>query len=219
MHTLQYGQILNWIKADPRYLANLDWGQPRRGHPEATIRAHIAELEKNLLALRGDLSFDEFLKLSILIHVHDTFKPDSHARRPGGHAPAITDPNSHASIARAFLAEFTDDWAMLATVQFHDEPYAIWRKLRRSDHPERTNAERRLTKLIDTIPDWDLFLAFVIIDGTTAGKSLAAEEAGLAVVTEPREWFLNEIAGRVTTRWTGETVRMVERARVPQALP
>lgn len=211
--TIDLADIYTSIVADARYRANLDWGQRRKGHPEATIRAHIEELTHNLFALRPQLSAEEYVKLTILIHVHDTFKPDSHARRSGRHAPAITDPDSHASLARAFLAEFTDDWPMLATVQFHDEPFALWRKTQRSERPEGTNVAIRLGKLIDAIPDWDLFVAFLIIDGTTAGKSEAAREAGLSTVTDSREWFLHELAGRVTTRWTVETVRMVEAAR------
>lgn len=201
------------ILGDSRYRANLDWGSPRKGHPEATIRAHIAELLVNLdilaNAMGPALSNEEYWKLAILIHVHDTFKPDSHTRRAGPVSPPILDPDSHASIARAFLAEFTDDPALLATVQHHDEPFALWVKWKSKG---RYNVER-FEALLRAIPDWDLFLAFVIIDGTTAGKSVAAHEAGLAVVTEPREWFLHELAGRVTTRWTVETVRMVESAR------
>ena len=33
-----YRQVLAAIVLDPRYLANLDWGQPRSGHPEGKIR-------------------------------------------------------------------------------------------------------------------------------------------------------------------------------------
>jgi hypothetical protein len=40
---------------DPRYLKNLDWGEARPGHPEGTVRAHIAEIEPNLEALRSRL--------------------------------------------------------------------------------------------------------------------------------------------------------------------
>lgn len=197
------------ITGDTRYQANVDWGAPRKGHPEATIRAHILELEANLEAMRALLSEDELWKLQILIHVHDTFKPDSHARRPGSASPAILDPDSHASIARAFLAEYTDDPAMLATVQYHDEPFALYRHWKHKGKIKQA----RFEALLEAIPDWDLFIAFVIIDGTTAGKSLAAQEAGLSTVTEPREWFLTQIADRVTTRWTGETVRRMEQAR------
>lgn len=199
--------------ADPRYLANLDWGSPRRGHPEATIRAHIEELSMNLLAIEPQLSTEEFWKLTVLIHVHDTFKPDSHARRvgpPHKSPPTILDPDSHASIARAFLAEFTDDQSMLATVQYHDEPFALYRQWK---HKGKLNVAR-FEELLKAIPDWDLFLAFVIIDGTTAGKSQAAQEAGLTSVTEPRDWFLSAISQQVTTRWTKETVEMVKAARI-----
>jgi hypothetical protein len=201
--------ILERIIADARYRANLGWGSPRRGHPEATIRAHIEELSLNLLAIEPQLSTDEFWKLTVLIHVHDTFKPDSHARRAGSVAPAILHPDSHASIARAFLAEFTDDPAMLAIVQYHDEPFALYRQWK---HKGKYN-EPRFKTLLSAIPDWDLFLAFVIIDGTTAGKATAATEAGLPATSEPRDWFLSAITQLVTTRWTVETVRMVEAAR------
>ena len=33
-----YAAIFEAITADPRYLANLDWGEPRPGHPEGTVR-------------------------------------------------------------------------------------------------------------------------------------------------------------------------------------
>jgi len=206
--------LLGRIVADPSDQANLDWGSPRKGHPEATIRAHIHELGSNLNALSPELSDDEYWKLAILIHVHDIFKPDSHAMRTGSYAPPILDPDSHASIARAFLAEFTDDVSMLATVQYHDEPFALYRQWQRKGRYNPVRFESLLT----AIPDWDLFVAFLIIDGTTAGKSLAAQDEGLSSVTEPREWFLHAIQGRVTTRWTGETVRMVEAARASSGL-
>ena len=45
---LAYQDIVNAVIADPRYQANLDWGEARHGHPEATIRAHLAEIEPNL---------------------------------------------------------------------------------------------------------------------------------------------------------------------------
>src|SRR4051812_5021505 len=95
--------LLDQIQADERYQANLDWGQPRSGHPEGTVRAHLLELEENLATLRRRLRADEVDSLRVLIHVHDTFKPDALAGVP------ITHPRSHASLARSFLAEFTDD--------------------------------------------------------------------------------------------------------------
>ena len=65
-------------------------------------------------------------KLRILIHTHDTFKAD--AKR----GVAIWHPQSHASLARAFLGEFCDDEDLLAMVQLHDEPYALFLQTQRT---------------------------------------------------------------------------------------
>ena len=151
------------IVADPRYQTNLDWGDPRPGHPEGTVRAHIAEIRPNLEALRHKLTDDEYGKLRLLVHTHDTFKAEA---KPG---TAITDPRSHASLARAFLAEFVADPDLLAMCQYHDEPFALWRQ---AESKGACNPQR-LAALRANISDWDLFLAFNLIDGCTAGKSRA----------------------------------------------
>ena len=70
-----YEDILNSIRSDPAYETNLDWGKPRSGHPEGSIRKHIAELEDNLKRLRPHLSDEDTGKLQVLIHTHDTFSP------------------------------------------------------------------------------------------------------------------------------------------------
>lgn len=106
------------ICRDPRYQRQLDWGRPRGGHPEGMIRAHIAELERNLEKLRPKLTEDDFWKLRILIHTHDTFKSGAKA------GVAVSNPRSHASLARQFLSEFCDDAQLLAIVQSHDVPYS-----------------------------------------------------------------------------------------------
>ena len=51
-----YKEILKRIQADERYQSSLDWGRPRKGHPEGTIRRHIGELERNVVALSPRLS-------------------------------------------------------------------------------------------------------------------------------------------------------------------
>lgn len=121
MTTVEYQLALSAITNDPRYRQNLDWGKPRSGHPEGTVRAHIEELENNLEVLKFRLSEWDCWKLKLLIHTHDTFKAEAKA------GVAITDPRSHASLARDFLAEFCPNPDLLAMVQFHDEPYALWR--------------------------------------------------------------------------------------------
>jgi hypothetical protein len=111
-----YKTVFETIVSDPRYLGNLDWGESRPGHREGTVRAHIEEIENNLEALRDRLSELDYWKLKILIHTHDTFKAEA---EPG---VGITDPKSHASLARAFLECHCQDADLLAMVQYHDEP-------------------------------------------------------------------------------------------------
>jgi hypothetical protein len=172
-----YKTAFEAIQNDPRYRKNLDWGESRPGHPEGTIRAHIAEIEPNLELLRPKLSDDEYSKLKLLIHTHDSFKAES---LPG---IAITHPQSHASLARAFLAEFCQDADLLAMVQYHDEPYALWRQ---ADSKKGKYNQERFATLLNTIQDWNLFLAFNIIDGCTTGKS-----------RDPLVWLFKEVEGKV----------------------
>jgi len=157
----KYRIAFDAICADPRYQANIEWGEPRKGHPEGSVAQHIHELESNLTQLRSRLSEEEFWKLRLLIHVHDTFKAES---KPG---VAIAHPESHASLARAFLAEFLDERDLLEMVQLHDEPFALYQQ----DSRQGRFNENRWSAMRKTIQDWDLFLAFNIIDGCTLGKS------------------------------------------------
>jgi hypothetical protein len=69
--------VFEQIIADARYQNNLDWGRPRAGHPEGTVRAHIAELERNLAKVKPVVSQEYYWKLKVLIHTHDTFKGES----------------------------------------------------------------------------------------------------------------------------------------------
>src|SRR5215510_16015251 len=135
---LNYREIFDAITSDPRYQRNLDWGEARPGHPEGTLGAHIAEVDRNLAALRHKVSETDYWRLRVLIHTHDTFKGEAQPGVP------ITAPNSHASLARAFLADFSVDSDMLAMVQYHDEPFALWRQL---ESKGKFNQER-LTRLL-----------------------------------------------------------------------
>jgi hypothetical protein len=171
-----YERIFTAITNDPRYLRNLDWGDARPGHQEGTVQAHISEIERNLDVLRPRLSESDYWKLRILVHTHDTFKADAD---PG---VAISASNSHASLARAFLSEFCGDPDVLAIAQYHDEPFALWRQLK----SKGTVDAERFYRLLSSIQDWNLFLAFNIIDGCVPGKS-----------REPLRWLFKEFGGRV----------------------
>jgi hypothetical protein len=171
-----YARIFYAITNDPRYLRNLDWGEVRPGHQEGTVRAHISEIERNLDFLRPKLAESDYWKLRLLVHTHDTFKADA---EPG---VAISAPNSHASLARAFLSEFCDDPDILAIAQYHDEPFALWRQLKSKGAVDA----KRFNRLLSSIQDWNLFLAFNIIDGCIPGKN-----------REPLHWLFEEVAGRV----------------------
>lgn len=176
-----YRKAFDAITADPRYLRNLDWGEARPGHLEGTVRTHIAEIERSLESLRPKLTEEEYWKLKLLIHTHDSFKGES---KPG---VAITDPASHASIARAFLATHFPNPDLQAMVQYHDEPFALYRQV---ESKGKYNQDR-FNALLKAIENWNLFLAFNIIDGCTAGKS-----------REPLRWLFREVASKVESKFT-----------------
>jgi len=178
-------EIFEKIIADPRYESNLNWGEPRSGHPEGTIRDHIAELERNLEALGFSLVDDHYWKLKILIHTHDTFKGEARAN------VAITDPQSHASLARRFLGQYCQDRDLLNMVQHHDEGHALWRQFREKG----SYNQERFHRLLSSIQDWNLFLWFCIIDGCTAGKE-----------TEPLRWFIDEVNRHIHTDVTADSI-------------
>src|SRR3954465_12928260 len=90
MGMLDFKDVFHAITRDKRYQRNLEWGEVRPGHPEGTIRAHIAELDGNLEQLRAKVSEADYWRLKVLIHTHDTFKGEA---QPG--AP-IMSADSHA---------------------------------------------------------------------------------------------------------------------------
>lgn len=166
-------EIIKLIKADPRYQKNIEYGEPRPGHPEGQVKFHIADLEANLEALRTrGISSNDYWKLKFLIHVHDTFKAEA------DHDTPILHPRSHASLAREYASQYTDNSDLLNMIQYHDENYNLWMVYSQTGKYDTT----RFQNLLTTIKDWDLFLLFVIIDGCTKGKKYSK-----------LSWFINEI--------------------------
>ena len=171
----QGSDLFKAITRDPRYQQNAAWGEPRPGHFEGAIAAHIAKLERNLETLRPKPSEDNDWKLKILIHTHDPFKAEAR------HGVPSSCPASHASVPRKFLSEFSQDPDSLAVLQYHSEPFVLWRKFR---FKGRSNQDR-FNRLLQNISNWDLYLAFITIDGSTKGKT--------------REPLFDQLAGRVAS--------------------
>lgn len=165
-------EIVDRVLADPRYQKNIEYGEPRSGHPEGKVRFHIAELESNLEKLAPRISEEQYWKLKFLIHVHDTFKSDAIPNS------RIESSNSHSSLARKFASEFTEEADLLAMIQFHDLNFALWKqRVARGAYDSI-----RFSALLDSIKDWDLFLMFLIVDGCTRGKD-----------PEILRWFVAEV--------------------------
>jgi len=167
-------EIVEQITSDPRYQSNIEYGEPRSGHPEGKVKYHIVELEENLkkLAAHG-ISEEQYWKLKFLIHVHDTFKANAIPNEP------IVSPNSHASLAQKFASEFIDDEDLLNMLQFHDVNFALWKQFAATGSYD----VQRFENLLEIIQDWNLFLMFIIIDGSTPGKD-----------PQKIRWFFNEVS-------------------------
>ena len=174
-------KTISAILDDPLYVENIQYGKPRKGHPEGSVSAHIQELLNNLDKLdnKVDISMDDYYKLEFLVHVHDTFKGAAEKGVP------ITHPKSHASLARGFASFYTQDDDLLNMIQYHDEGFAIWRKVVIEGKP----LPARFFNLIKLIKDWDLFLTFNIIDACTDGKD-----------REVIEWFIDTVKEHVETK-------------------
>jgi hypothetical protein len=161
------------VAADPELLAGLAWGKPRAGHPEGTVGAHVADLLRAID--RDDHPPEVRAELRFLALVHDAFKYRVQEWLPK------TGDNHHAARARRFAERFTDDERLLATIQYHDAPYAIWRKLKRRSRLD----EERFSAMLERVPDLELFLRFIELDGSTEGKN-----------PEPVRWFRDELRRR-----------------------
>jgi hypothetical protein len=161
------------VTAEPELLEGLAWGEPRAGHPEGAVGTHVSHLLETLDQSGETGERRELLRFMAL--VHDSFKYQVRERLPR------VGENHHAMRARRFAERFTDDERVLAAIEFHDRPYAIWRKLRRRGKVD----ERALRRMLKRIPDPDLFLRFIELDGSTEGKR-----------PEPIEWFRDELVRR-----------------------
>jgi hypothetical protein len=161
------------LASDERLRKGLTWGKPRQGHPEGNVGAHVADLLRTLDSwklpdpLRSDLRF--------VALVHDSLKGEVKNLLPK------TGENHHAMRARRLAEGYTDDERLLATIEQHDRPYAIWRKMRRKGRLD----EPAFDEMLARIPDPELFLRFVELDGSSEAKN-----------KEPIRWLRDELEKR-----------------------
>jgi hypothetical protein len=158
---------------DPELRAGLAWGKPRKGHPEGSVGAHVSHLLERLDSDSYEPETRRLLRVISLLH-------DSMKYRVQEWRPKVRG-NHHASRARRFAERFTGDERILATVEHHDRPYNIWRKMKRTGHLD----EQRFERMLADVPDIPLFLRFVELDASTEGKN-----------PEPVDWFRDELRRR-----------------------
>jgi hypothetical protein len=161
------------LSRDPVILRGLAWGKPRRGHPEGTVSAHVRDLLATI-ELWGE-SGRRRSELRFLALVHDSLKSEVSQLRPK------SGENHHAMRARRFAERYTDDERLLAVIELHDRPYNLWRRRPR----RRTLDEREIERIIERVPDLDLFTRFLELDCSTEGKN-----------PEPVRWFEEELESR-----------------------
>ena len=159
--------------AEPELLRGLAWGRPRKSHPEGAIGNHVADLLREIE--RAGESGERRGQLRFVALVHDSFKGDVVKWLPR------TGENHHAMRARRFAERLTDDERLLATIELHDQPYSIWRRMRR----RRRLDERALEELLARVPDHGLFMRFVEVDAASEAKQ-----------DEPIEWFRDQLRER-----------------------
>jgi hypothetical protein len=163
---------------DAELLEGLAWGAPRSGHPEGTVGAHVADLLQTIdrWGERGERRSE----LRLLALLHDAMKFRVRTWRPK------TGENHHDTRARRLAERYTSEERLLATIEQHDRPYSLWRKLRRTGRLD----DAAFARMVERIPDLDLFVRFVELDGSTEGKD-----------PRPTEWLKEEL--RRSGAWSG----------------
>lgn len=161
------------VASDPELVEGLRWGRPRAGHPEGSVGHHVADLLATIE--RWNERGERRQQLRFLALVHDSLKYQVSNWRPK------TGANHHAARARRFAERYTDDERLLAALELHDRPYALWRRLDRTGRLQ----EGELAAMIGQLADPGLFLRFVELDGSTSGKR-----------PDPVRWFRAELERR-----------------------
>ena len=161
------------LSHQPELLAGLAWGKPRPSHPEGPVGMHVSDLLEQIDARAEPRPARAALRVVAL--AHDSFKYRVINLLPR------TGENHHAMRARRFMERFTADERVLSTIELHDRPYHTWKRLNRTGRYD----EPRFEAMLDRIPDHELFLTFVEIDGASEAKN-----------QEPIRWFRDQLRKR-----------------------
>lgn len=170
------------IAEDPEFLAGVEFGHPRPGHPEGAVKWHIADVLDNVE--RWYAGVPQYRALRLIALVHDTFKYEVDSSQPK------SGPNHHGAYARRFAERYIDDTQILDVIELHDEAYNAFQQGRRRSDWEK--GERRARRLIERLgPALELYRAFYRCDNETGDKS-----------PECRAWFEALVARNAETMRT-----------------
>jgi hypothetical protein len=167
---VQLQGILQRVASDKRFQDNQSWGEVRPGHPEGSLREHVAQLSRSLNYLVSKfpelpriLTEEGLLKIKILILVHDSMKPEAKRGVPVEHQ------RNHATLAANFLRQHGGANDLILMTKLHDEHHALYRQ------SQRGGVENgRLERILHSIPSWDLFLTFQVCDKVGPGRDLGS---------------------------------------------
>jgi hypothetical protein len=137
---------------DPRLRAGLAWALPGFGHPEGLVGEHVATM---LAAIPATVR---------CAATCGSWRLCTTRSRPRSARVSAGPDNDHAAFARRFAQRFASDQRLLCTLELHDEPYWISRT---AEAPEQA-----LRRLLDRLPDSELFTRAVELDAATEGKDL-----------------------------------------------
>jgi hypothetical protein len=152
------------VVSDPEWLDGVNWGDPRPGHPEGAVIAHIEEVLANVDDVALDPADRERLRFVAL--VHDTFKHRVDRGKP------IEGTNHHAMVARRFASRYSDDAELLDVIELHDEAFNAWVKGERGGKWDA--AEERARRLLDRLgPSVNFYIRFYRADNRTGSKDQA----------------------------------------------
>ena len=152
------------IAAQPRWQHGIDWGRPRHGHPEGTIKLHIAAVLANIDRLFADDPSRSQLRLIALIH--DAFKGEVDTGEPR------IGENHHAMRARRFAEPLISDAQVLDVIELHDHAFNAWKHC--CLFFDWTEAETRASNLLVRLGGaLALYLRFYQCDNETEGKDQA----------------------------------------------